>query len=112
MFRKTILIPALLLGTALFMTASTASAHPNEHHHGGYVRPYPIHYIPIVRPIPVYVSASIVPVAPICHRFQVAYRSNCEMPLQTYSIYTSRAVAYDVAAQVRAQHFESLVWIK
>jgi hypothetical protein len=114
MLRKFILIPAFLVGTVLFLTASTASAHPPErwHHHPGSIIvrpivtvPVPIITVPIIRPIP----APVV-VVPVCPEFRVVYRPNCNAPWLTYNAYNSRAYAIDVAAGLQRQNFEVQVW--
>ena len=80
------MIPALVLGTGLFLNASSASAHPHPIY-------YPHHY-PIVRPITVCPPVVIAP-AP---RFQVVYRASCNALWVIYNTYVAEKLGRSFAS--------------
>ena len=115
MFRKILLIPALVIGTGLFLTETSAKAQVSIRVGIGapaypppiLYRPAPLVIVPYSPPIvsypaPVYVAHH--------HHFRVVYRASCNDPWVVYEVVRSSEQAHHAANHLRRLGYEASVW--
>jgi hypothetical protein len=130
MSRNRIILSAFAVALGLFLTVSTASAHPPMPPHPGphpIIHPPAFHpafhppifhppFPPIIRPYPVVISPTVVVTDPlptvvvaVPAQFRVMYRPTDGDPWAIYNDYSSQAYATDVSADLQRQHFETQI---
>lgn len=125
MIRKGIIFSAFLLGTGLFlMASSSAQGQPppfGPPFPGPRFGPRPLFRPPLFGPRPllsIVVPPPYVRIGPpppvvevqVGNPYRVVYRAGIDQPWQTQATYRSRAYALDAADQLRSQGYEVNVW--